>query len=162
MKPALLLLALALPTFGQAEGKTSAEASARLAEASNTQPMVLEPMVVYGETKLAFGFGLRVVRIGNPHVLLELTVDRVKVGSEAERKGLKPGSRIVSINGREVSSYEATFVHGSELNSLFVDRPEGASVTMEVLAPGKKKVQKLTIFRRTILINPPKIGGLPD
>jgi hypothetical protein len=162
MKPALLALALVLPTIGRADGNSSADASDGLAAASNGQPVVLEPMTIYGDTKLSFGFGLRVMRIENPRIVLEITVDRVKTGSDAERKGLKPGSRVVSINGRDVSGYEATFVNGSELNRLFVDRPEGASVTMEVLVPGKKKIQKLTIVRRSLLYEPPRIGGLPN
>jgi S1-C subfamily serine protease len=91
-----------------------------------------------------------------------MEVDRVQAGGEAERKGLKPGSKIVSINGRDVSSYEATFVYGSELNRIFVDRPQGASVTLQVLIPGMKKVQKMTIVRRSLHTELPKIGGLPE
>lgn len=162
MKRALLILALILPAAGQAEDKPSANASTPTSEASSAQPIVLEPMVVYGETKLAFGFGIKVTRIENPRIVLEMLVDRVLAGSDAERKGLKPGSRIVSIDGKEVSNYEATFVYGSELNRIFVDRREGARVTLQVLVPGKKKLQKLTIVRRTVLYDPPIIGGLPS
>ena len=157
MKQVLLALILVLPGFAEVDDKAGVVPRK---ESGNVQPLVLEPMMVYGDTRLAFGFGLRITRIENPRVVLDLVVDRVQVGSDAERKGLRPGSKIVSINGRDVSQYEATFEHGSELNRILVDRPEGARVTMQVLVPGKKKPQTLTIVRRTLLYEPAKIGGI--
>jgi len=162
MKQAWLALILVLPGSGRAEAGTATPAASAPAEAANAQPLVMDAMTVYGDTKLAFGFGLQVVRIENPRAVLQMVVGRVQAGSDAERKGLKPGSRVIAIDGRDVASYEATFVYGSELNRIFVDRPEGAHVTLQVIAPGKKKPQKLTIVRRTLLYEPARIGGLPN
>ena len=164
MKPAWLILALVWPLSGQAaaEGKLAAGTPDRPAAPTDEPTVVLEPMKVNGDTRLSFGFGLKVMRIEPTHLVLEMLVDRVQEGSEAESKGLKPGSKIVSIEGKDVSAYEATFVYGSELNRIFVDRPQGASVTLQVLIPGKKKVQKVTIVRRSHHTELPKIGGLPD
>ena len=164
MKPVGLILVLLWPLSGPAaaEGKLATGNPDRPATTTDEPTVVLEPMKVNGDTRLSFGFGLKVMRIEQTRLILAMEVDRVQAGSEAERKGLKPGSKIVSINGRDVSSYEATFVYGSELNRIFVDRPQGASVTLQVLIPGMKKVQKMTIVRRSLHTELPKIGGLPE
>jgi len=162
MKRALPMLALLWPLIGQAEAKPAASAAPSPPAAVATETIVLEPMVVPGDTRLAFGFSIKVTRIEGTHHTLEMQVERVQAGSDAERKGLKPGSRIFAVNGRKASSYEATFVHGSELNQIFVDRPEGAHVTLEVLLPKKKKLEKLTIVRQRLSYELPKIGGLPS
>jgi membrane-associated protease RseP (regulator of RpoE activity) len=164
MKPVWLVLALVWPLSAPAEanGKSPADAASQPAAATGDPTVVLEPMMVYGDTRLSFGFGIKVMRIEKTHLVLEMLVDRVQVGSEAERKGLKMGSKIVSIEGKDVAFYEATFVQGSELNRIFVDRPQGSSVTLQVLIPGKNKVQKVTIVRRSLHTELPKIGGLPD
>src|SRR5437764_285774 len=96
MKPVLLILTLLLPASGPAADQPEAPASSQSSAAKDSAPIVLEPMVVYGDTKLAFGFGLKVTRIDNPRVVLEMLVDRVKVGSDAERKGPRGDCRCES------------------------------------------------------------------
>ena len=156
------MLPLLWPLIGQADAKPPVGASALPPVAAGAETIVLEPMEVPGDTRLSFGFAIKVTRIENTHLALEMQVDRVQAGSDAERKGLKAGSRIVTIDGRKVSSYEATFAYGSELNRIFIDRAEGAHVTLEVLPPKKKKLEKFTIVRRRLTYDLPKIGALPS
>jgi len=127
-------------------------------------PITLEPMVISADSLLSFGFSLRVVRQEPGDRLLTLSIERILEKSDADRKGLKSGYEIISINGREIQSYEATFRAGSELHQIFIGRPEGARVTLEVRPPGKTKTKKLTIVRKTIVIehSTVKIGGLPS
>jgi C-terminal processing protease CtpA/Prc len=119
-------------------------------------------MEVSGDTRLSFGFAIKVTRIEGTNALMEMQVARVQAGSDAERKGLKAGARIFAIDGKKASTYQATFAYGSELNRIFIDRPEGAKVTLEVLLPKKKKLEKLTIVRQRLTYELPKIGGLPS
>ena len=123
-------------------------------------PLKMDTVVVKGESVLSFGFAIRVTRVDEPKSFVSLIVARVQPGSDAEIKGLKPESRIVSINGKSVSDYEATFNPASELGRIFIGRSEGSSVILEVMPPGKLKAKKLKIYRRTAPYNPPKIGGM--
>src|SRR5206468_2875145 len=59
-------------------------------------PTKLDPIVVKGDSLLSFGFSIRVTRITEPKSIVSLVIGRVQPGSDADIKGLKPESRIVS------------------------------------------------------------------
>lgn len=121
-------------------------------------PMKMDPVVVKGDSLLSFGFAIRVTRIAEPRSVVSMVIERVQPGSDADIKGLKPESRILSINDKPASDYDATFNPGSELSRIFVGRTEGASVVLEVISPGKQKSKKMKIYRRTVPYNPPEIS----
>lgn len=72
--------------------------------------------------------------IGEPY--FEPIVDDVRAGSAAEKAGIRPGDRIVSVAGEEMTSFEdirrAVWLHaGDELEIVL--RRNGADVTMRVV-----------------------------
>ena len=136
--------------------------AALLVAAGKDEPAVLlDPMVVSTESLLSFGFGLRVVRSHPDNRVLGMYVERVGEGTDAFRKGLITGAQVLRIDGRPVSDYEGTFRSGSELNRIFIGRSSGDRISLEVMLPGKKKPKKLTITRRVVNREYPKIGGMP-
>jgi C-terminal processing protease CtpA/Prc len=76
-------------------------------------------------------------------------VDRVLPGSNAEEVRLMPGAMIVSIDGKPVTEYEATFRSGSDLSNILVGRREGDEVTLVVVDPDEKRQKKIVVTRRT-------------
>jgi len=122
---------------------------ARTTSGSDTEPIKLEPLVITESTQLSFQFSVRVTRSQPENQLVAMYVDRVLAGSNAEEVGLCPGAMIVSIDGRPVAQFEATFRSGSELSRILVGRREGDEVTLVVVDPDETRQRKLVITRRT-------------
>jgi C-terminal processing protease CtpA/Prc len=111
----------------------------------------MEPCIIHETSQLSFGFSVRVVRRAKSQSLLSMSVDRVLEASDADRKGLKAGSVILAINRKPLSAYPATFEPGSELAKLFIGRPDGASILIKYLAPGKKYPDTIKIVKRSVV-----------
>ncbi len=75
-------------------------------------------------------------------------VDTVDPDSDAWKKGLEPDARIVAIEGKPVTEFDATFSSGSELNGIFSARNRGAKVTLEVIPLGSQTAKTITIVER--------------
>jgi len=94
---------------------------------------------------------------------------REQASCRSKRMAVRPGKlrstiwrkQVLRIDGRPVSDYEGTFRSGSELNRIFIGRSSGDRISLEVMLPGKKKPKKLTITRRVVNREYPKIGGMP-
>jgi len=154
------LLLLFFPLFAVAAWATPPSADHG---ANQDAPVQLAPFIVtaISDSQLSFGFSLRIVRLMPADRVMAMFVERVKEGTDADRKGLKAGSRVLTIDGRPVDEFDATFASGSDLCRIFIGRPELAHVTIEVLPPGTNKTKKFKIVRRTLFVELPKIGGLP-
>ncbi len=76
----------------------------------------------------------------------ELTVVTPLSGTPAQRAGLKPGDRIVAINGKPTIgiSLEQAVEH--------ITGPEGTTVDLGVRGPGAQKTRTVTLERKTIRI----------
>jgi S1-C subfamily serine protease len=101
-------------------------------------PVVMEAYKVDASylPKLSFGLSLDVWKDNNTQKVISIVVGAVKPDSEAERKGLTPRAKIYRVDGLDVRDLEASFRKGTELNRLFVNRLDGATVTLVYVVPG--------------------------
>ncbi|ADL08273.1 S41 family peptidase [Thermosediminibacter oceani] len=76
------------------------------------------------------------------------TVVSVLEGSPAARKGIKPGDRIVEIDGKDVTKLTT-----SEVAELLRGN-EGTKVSVGILREGEKQILKFDITREIIRVNP--------
>jgi C-terminal processing protease CtpA/Prc len=102
----------------------------------DSPPTQMKAFVVREQSKMAFGFGVDIWKNGESQKIFALYVKSVKAESEAEGKGLRPRTRILSIDGREIEAIDATFEAGSELFKKFVGRKRGDKVVLEILSAG--------------------------
>jgi hypothetical protein len=105
------------------------------------EPAQLERFVVNDKHLLSFGIALNLWEDKASGRVLEMHVTGVQDGGMAEQEGVVAGTRVYGINGRDICSFLATFASGSELNDLFVNRPRGDRVTLEVVKPGHRKTE---------------------
>ena len=105
----------------------------------------MERFVVNDKHLLSFGIALDVWEEKSSGRVLEMHVTGVQAGGMAEQEGVIPGTRVYGINGRDIYSFMATFGSGSELNGLFVNRGRGDQVTLEVVKPGHRKTEFVTL-----------------
>jgi C-terminal processing protease CtpA/Prc len=136
--------------------------AAAVGSAENLQPPVkMEKFVVGAKPLLCFGIAIEMWENKSTQRVMEMYVRAVQPGSMAEDAGIVPGTRIYGINGIPADSLEATFLAGSELNRIFVDRLEGDRVTLEIKLPGKRGTRFVTLVehkvRNKVTISPPPI-----
>ena len=119
------------------------------ATSPSDQPIKLDPFVITESTQLSFQFSIRITRSQPMNQLVAMYVDRVLPGSNAEEVRLMPGAMIISIDGKPVTQFEATFRSGSELSKILVGRREGDEVTLVVVDPDETRQKKIVVTRRT-------------
>jgi C-terminal processing protease CtpA/Prc len=74
-----------------------------------------------------------------------MTVDKVSKGSDAEAKGLSTLAEILSIDGRDVQEFTASFLKGSDLNRKLMDRKPGERIRLGVLLLGGRSPKVITL-----------------
>jgi len=145
------------PADGTPEAQSPAKSSdgQALADAALTtsdsapKPIKLEPLAINEHPQLSFQFSVRIIRFQPNNQLVAMYVDRVLEGGNADEVGLHPGAMIVSIDGKPVAQYEATFRSGSELSKILIGRREGDEVTLVVVDPGEMGQKKIVVRRHT-------------
>ena len=103
-------------------------------EKASDQPLTMRRFDVNSDAvyQLCFGVGITLWEDKNTGKVMEMYVKDVRPGSSAEREGLRSGTKIYGIDGMSISSFDATFKKGSELNKIFENRKRNDTVTLEV------------------------------
>ncbi|MEO6875377.1 MAG: hypothetical protein ABI222_11220 [Opitutaceae bacterium] len=133
------LCLLALSGFGALAG--------RGADREQGPPLQMEKFTVNRGHLMAFGIAISMWEDKNTERVLEMSVKAVRPDSNADWQGVKPGTRIYSINGVPVESFVASFAAGTDLNKIFVDRKKGDQVTLELsmYVNGRKMIKYVTL-----------------
>ncbi|HEY5228496.1 MAG TPA: PDZ domain-containing protein [Opitutaceae bacterium] len=76
----------------------------------------------------------------------EMTVLAVVPNSDADKQGLGPLTQILSIDGREVKEFAASFDKGSDLDAKLIGRTKGDKITLDVLILGARKPKRVTLI----------------
>jgi predicted metalloprotease with PDZ domain len=119
-----------------------------LKQAKKERPTVLEPFVVQQDTTLSFGLGLKMLRYSVTKKVAAIYVDEVQDGSDAQRQGVRPGMQIVSLDGKPVGDFDATFQKDSDLRRLLIARKEQDTIAVELDPLDGSKPKKLTLHNR--------------
>lgn len=93
----------------------------------------------------SFGLALTVFEQRKTHRVARIIIREVEPGSEADLAGLRPGTQIVSADGRDVTTLAPQFSRGSDLARLFVQRHAGERINLEVRDPGDDKRRNVTL-----------------
>jgi len=122
-----------------------ADSSTSIRAAAATKPVALSPVEISDKPVGSFGLGFKATVNFFGHKVLDLKIDAVYPDSEADRIGLVPLTQILSIDGKDVGEFTATFVKGSELNKELMNRKVGDKITLEVLLPGARASRFVTL-----------------
>lgn len=138
---AFAIYAFGFMTFADLQAQSTDQSSA------SPPPVAMEAFKVDSNymPKLSFGISINVWKDNNTQKVISIVINQVKPGSEAERKGLTALARIDRIDGRPVQDYAASFLKGTELNHLFVNRHNGDKITIEFTLPGQPESQTVTL-----------------
>jgi hypothetical protein len=120
-----------------------------LAQQYGNQPVRMDPDQVGGLPVLSFGFSVEVLRNSLTKSVLRITVSGVAQGSQALAHGLVPYTQIVSIDGKPVEDFTASFAQGSELNKKLMHRKRGDQVILEILPPGARESRFVALVDRS-------------
>jgi hypothetical protein len=125
------------------------EAPSSPSEGASSKTVVLSSFGVTARPVGSFGFSVQALRDGLTQRVIELTVDHVAPNSEADVKGMAPLTQIVSIDGRDVHEFTASFANGSDLNRKLMDRKPGDRIELGVLVPGARFPKVVTLTEGT-------------
>lgn len=115
----------------------SEEDSKRLREMTTGQYGGIGAMIQQRDEKDAKGEKIIQCYIANPYE-----------GLPAQRNGLRAGDKIISVDGTKTAGMAV-----SEVSKRLRGLP-GSTITVEILRPGEKKVQKLSFLREEIRLEP--------
>jgi hypothetical protein len=119
---------------------------------AETKPVRMERFVVSDKYLLSFGVAVTLMEDRNTHRVLEMSITAVQSGSMAEDKGLCPGTKIWSIDGRSAYDFPATFDADSDLGEKFLNRRSGDVIVLEVTLPTERKTRFVSLTQNPLEI----------
>ena len=108
--------------------------------------VVLSPVNVSARPIGCFGLSVKARKDGLSARVAEMTVLAVVPNSDADKQGLGPLTQILSIDGREVKEFAASFDKGSDLDAKLIGRTKGDKITLDVLILGARKPKRVTLI----------------
>ena len=139
---------------------TVAVTGVALVARAEDKPVQLERFVVSEKHQLSFGMAITLWEDKNTGRVLAMYVKQVQPDSMTEQLGIRPGTRIWTIDGVPVENFDATFDVASELGQKFVNRQRGASIVREFKVEGERKSQFVRLIQSPLTITvrepPPK------
>ena len=153
------LLVVTLTDQASPENPAAGVAAAPVPRRPENDVFELPPVQVRGEFQMSFGFGVKIIKDQLSTRVLVMYIDSVDPDSDAGKKGLEVGARIMAIDGRPVTEFDATFSQGGDLNRIFSARNRNDKVMLKVLPPGTGAARTLTIVERPFRFDAPA-GGL--
>jgi hypothetical protein len=129
---------------------------ALLRKRTSKDPVTLEPYTVKDSPLISYPISFSVTRDRKANHVNEIIVSEVPEGSLTEKAGVKPGDKVIRINGRPAETFTAGVTRTSELGRIFIDRPPGETVQLDLLAPGTRKPFSVTLESESITPHVPK------
>lgn len=121
-----------------------------LRKKTSKDPVTLEPYTVNDSPLISYPISFKVTRDRKANHVNEIIVSEVPEDSLTEKAGVKPGDRVIRINGRPAESFTAGVTRESELGKIFIDRPPGETVQLELLAAGDRKPFSITLESESV------------
>ena len=119
---------------------------------AETKPVQMEKYVVNDKHLLCFGVALTLWEDKNTGRVLEMYIKAVAPDSMAEEKGLRPGTRVWSIDAVPVNNFDATFAAGSALGEKFLNRKRGEVIVLEVKVQTELKSRFVSLTQSPLKI----------
>ena len=120
-------------------------AAAPTADGPDNRVIQMKPFDVKQRPITSFGLSLRIIGDPQTRFVKRILVLAVATDSQAEYKGIEPGTEILGVNGKSVNSLEFGLSQGTELNRLFLNRKYGDTITLVVVSKAEPEPRTLTL-----------------
>ncbi|MDB6093697.1 MAG: hypothetical protein JWM32_1259 [Verrucomicrobia bacterium] len=128
-----------------AGGAMSGQAAEKIT--ANDPPVMMNAFKVEDaySSQLSFGLSLDIWEDQETKMVKAIYVKKVKADSPADYAGIKPMSRIYTLDGQSVGNMSPTFKKDSVLNRLLVNRKTGETLIVELTVFGKMGSQTVVL-----------------
>lgn len=134
--------------------------SASIGRGAEAAPTQMEKFEVHAKHLLCFGIALTLWEDKYTHRVLAVYVKDVQPESMAELSGIRPGTRIWTIDGTPVENFEASFEPETELGKKFVNRRRGDDILLEIKVASERQTRLVTLTQNPLNVSfrepPPK------